>query len=254
MGARFLVHSAQPATLKILHKRNTFWNPRFCARFTNANREKLLFSLFAFHTQRRAFPGKEITMQQLYTVKITRVIMSQNLQEARRLALSIENVNDVELVEPIQNLFDIPTGWEDAIPYGAETQTTRQCLVAQLAADTRFNGFEVHPSLEVSKDKHGQVNLEQCDENDPAITVWSVYGHLIEGGLECLADFDIKSRAEEFFGQIIKVQSMWAEADEYFSASGTRPVFAEDEHLESYFEDRISDGDIYGGQPLAEDW
>ncbi len=193
-------------------------------------------------------------MQQLYTVKITRVIMSQNLQEARRLALSIENANDVELVEPIQNLFDIPTGWEDAIPYGAETQTTRQCLVAQLAADTRFNGFEVHPCLEVSKDKHGQVNLEQCDENDPTITVWSVYGHLIEGGLECLADFDIKSRAEDFCGQIIKVQGMWAEADEYFSASGTRPVFAEDEHLESYFEDRISDGDIYGGQPLAEDW
>ena len=193
-------------------------------------------------------------MQQLYTVRTTRVVTAQNLEEARRLALSIENANDVELVEPIQSLFDIPTGWENAIPYGAETQTTRQCLVAQLAADTRFNGFEVHPCLEVSKDKHGQVNLEQCDENDPTISVWSVYGHLIEGGLECLADFDIKSRAEEFFGQIIKVQSMWAEADEYFSASGTRPVFAEDEHLGSYFEDRISDGDIYGGQPLAEDW
>jgi len=198
-------------------------------------------------------------MQQLYTVKITRVIMSQNLQEARRLALSIENANDVELIEPIQNLFDIPTGWEDAIPYGAETQTTRQCLVAQLAADTRFNGFEVYPCLEVSRDKHGQVNLEQCDENDPAISVWSVYGHLVAGGLECLADFDGKQQAEEFRGQIIKVQSdllskSWAEADQYFAASGTRPVFAEDEHLESYFEDRISDGDIYGGQPLAEDW
>ena len=132
-------------------------------------------------------------------------MLSQDLQEARRLALSVDNANDVELVEPIRSLFDIPTGWEDAIPYGGETQTTRQCLAiaAQLAADTRFNGFEVHPCLEVSKDKHGQVNLEQCDEDDPALAVWSVYGHLVEGGLECLADFDNKSRAEFFRGQII---------------------------------------------------
>ena len=193
-------------------------------------------------------------MKQLYTIKVTRIILAENLEDARSLALSVDNPDDVESVEPIQGLFDIPPGWGNAIPYGSEEQTTLQCLVVQLAADTRFNGFEIHPCRRVCEDQHGQVTLEQCDEDDPAISVWSVYGHLREGGLECLADFENNSLAEDFYDQIIKVQGMWAEADEYFSAAGTRPVFAEDEHLESYFEDRISDGDLYGGQPLADDW
>ena len=193
-------------------------------------------------------------MQQLYTVKVARVVLAENLDEARKLALSVDNPEDVESVEPIQGLFDIPQGWENAVPYGAEEQTTRQCLVAQLAADTRFDAFEIHPCLTAGEDEHGQAILEQCNEDDPAISVWSVYGHLVEGGLECLADFDGRQLAEEFSDQILEVQGMWAEADEYFAASGTRPAFAEDEHLESYFEDRISGGDPYGGQPLAEDW
>lgn len=193
-------------------------------------------------------------MQQLYTVKVARVVLAENLDEARKLALSVDNPEDVESVEPIQGLFDIPQGWENAVPYGAEEQTTRQCLVAQLAADTRFDGFEVHPCLTAGEDEHGQVLLEQCDEDDPAISVWSVYGHLVKGGLECMADFESRQLAEEFRDQILEVQGMWAEADEHFAASGTRPAFAEDEHLESYFEDRISGGDLYGGQPLAEDW
>ena len=193
-------------------------------------------------------------MQQLYTVRITRVILAGDLDEARRIALSQGNPDDVETVEPIQGLFDIPDGWEEAVPYGSETQTTRQCLLAQLTADTRFDGFEIHPCLRAGEDEHGEIILEQCDEEDPAISVWSVYGHLVAGGLECLADFDHREQADEFRDQILEVQGMWAEADEHFAASGIRPVFAEDEHLESYFEDRISGGDLYGGQPLAEDW
>jgi hypothetical protein len=193
-------------------------------------------------------------MQQLYTVKITRVILAENLHAARNLALTVDNPQDVESVEPIQGLHDIPQGWEDAIPYGAEQQTARQCLLAQLAADARFDGFEVHACLAAGEDENGQILLEQSDEDDPAVCVWSVYGHLVAGGLECLADFDQREQAEDFRGQILEVQGLWAAADEHFSASGTRPVFAEDEHLEAYFEDRISGGDPYGGQPLAEDW
>lgn len=193
-------------------------------------------------------------MQQLYTVKVTRVILAANLDEARQLALAGDNPQDVETVEPIQGLFDIPQGWADATPYGSEAQTTLQCLVAQLAADTRFDGFEIHPCLSAGEDEQGQIILEQCEEDDPALSVWSVYGHLVVGGLECLADFDHRQPAEEFRDQILEVQGMWAEADAYFAASGTRPAFAEDEHLEAYFEDRISGGDLYGGQPLAEDW
>ncbi|MCG2784777.1 MAG: hypothetical protein L6461_06690 [Anaerolineae bacterium] len=193
-------------------------------------------------------------MQQLYTVKITRVILAENLVEARKLALSIDNPQDVECVEPILGLFDIPQGWADAIPYGAEQQNTRQCLLAQLAADSRFDHFEVHPCLAAGRDEHGQILLEQSDEDDPAVCVWSVYGHLIAGGLECLADFDQREQAEDFRGQILKIQGIWAQADEHFCVSGTHPALAEDEHLEAYFEDRISGGDLYGGQPLTEDW
>lgn len=193
-------------------------------------------------------------MQQLYTVKVTRVILAGNLDEARQLALAGENPQDVDTVEPIQGLFDVPQGWADAIPYGSEAQTTLQCLVAQLAAETRFDGFEIHPCLIVGEDAQRQIILEQCEQDDPGISVWSVYGHLVAGGLECLADFDQRQQAEQFRGQLLEVQGMWAEADAYFAASGTRPGFAEDEHLEAYFEDRVSGGDLYGGQPLAEDW
>ncbi len=193
-------------------------------------------------------------MQQLYTVKITRVILAENLVEARKLGLSIDNPQDVECVEPIQGLYDIPQGWADAIPYGAGQQNTRQCLLALLAADNRFDHLEVHPCLAVGRDEKGQILLEQCEEKDPAVCVWSVYGHLIAGGLECLADFDQREQAEDFRGQIIKIQGIWAQADEHFTASGTRPAFVEDGHLEAYFEDRISGGDLYGGQPLTEDW
>ena len=105
-------------------------------------------------------------MQHLYMVKVARVVLAKNLDEARKLALSVDNPEDFESVEPIQNLFDIPTGWENAIPYGAEAQTTRQCLVAQLAADARFDGFEVHPCLTAGEDEHGQIILEQCDQDD----------------------------------------------------------------------------------------
>jgi hypothetical protein len=191
---------------------------------------------------------------QLYSVTITRVILAGSLDDARKIAGSVDNPEDVELIAPIQSLLDIPQGWENAIPYGAGEQTTLECLFTQLAADMRFNGFEVHPCLVAGKDEHGQITFEQCDENDPALSVWSVYARLVAGGLECLANFAYRQQADEFRDQILKVQGMWAEADEYFAASGTSPAFAEDEHLESYFEDRISGGDPYGGQPLAEDW
>lgn len=132
--------------------------------------------------------------------------------------------------------------------------TTLMELVVHFANDTRFENFEIHPCLSTSQDEHGLVFLEQCNEDNPAISVWSVYGHLKEGGLECLADFETQTQAEAFHDLIVEVQGQWAQADEYYIAAGTRPTFAENEHLESYFEERISGGDIYGGQPLADDW
>ena len=44
-------------------------------------------------------------MQQLYTVKVARVVLAENLDEARKLALSVDNPEDVESVEPIQGRF-----------------------------------------------------------------------------------------------------------------------------------------------------
>jgi hypothetical protein len=192
---------------------------------------------------------------QLYSVKITRVILADSLDDARKIAGSVDNPEDVETVEPIQSLFDVPQGWEDAIPYGAgEQQTTLECLFTQLAADTRFDGFEIHPCKSVGMDEHGQAILEQCDEDETEITFWSVYGHLVAGGLECLADFQFKEQAEGFRDEIMEILDMWAQAEDCLAATDPQPAFAEDEYLESYFEDRISGGDPYGGQPLAEDW
>lgn len=193
-------------------------------------------------------------MHQLFTVRTTRVILAEDLHEARRLAQSADNPDDVESVEPIQALSDIPQGWQDAIPYGAEQQTTLQCLITGLAADSCIDGFEVHPCRVIGEDEQGRAILEQCDEDSPDISAWSVYGHLKTGGLECLADFENRLQAESLRDQIVTLQSQWAEAEEHFGASGTRPVFSEDEHLEAWFEDRVSGGDLYGGQPLAEDW
>lgn len=74
----------------------------------------------------------------------------------------------------------------------------------QALLHTQFDAFELHPC--VLLDKHGKpvrhddqdgMYYEQCDENDPDIGVWSIYGHLKQGGLEHISDHLEKKDAEE---------------------------------------------------------
>lgn len=49
-----------------------------------------------------------------------------------------------------------------------------------------YNAVEVHPvAREVI---NGKEYFEQCDRDYPDIFYWSVYLHLIEGGIQCVAD------------------------------------------------------------------
>ena len=65
----------------------------------------------------------------------------------------------------------------------------------------RFDAFEMHPVREgVGKD--GSRYYDQCEEDDPELKYWSVYGHhkhegdyFPKGGLECLADCPTKEIA-----------------------------------------------------------
>ena len=178
--------------------------------------------------------------KKLHLVRITRLVMAATEQEAQQLACSAANYGDVDCVRVVEDLYDLPVGWEDAVPYGSEQLSATKILLTQIATNPRFKGFEVHACMSVGKDENGVTLLEQCEDSDASL--WSVYGQLATGGLECLGDFKSRSQAEEFRGQIQEVQDLWAQADEYYSASGTRPNSGEDEFLESLYEDRVSGG------------
>lgn len=58
----------------------------------------------------------------------------------------------------------------------------------------KYDAFEVHPVAEYTG-KDGQTYCEVCEESEAHF--WSVYGHLPEGGIECLADYRTREFAEE---------------------------------------------------------
>lgn len=54
-----------------------------------------------------------------------------------------------------------------------------------------FDEIEVHPCRYIDKD-----SIEQCEPNDAHF--WTVYYHLTDGGLDCIADFATKKLANTF--------------------------------------------------------
>jgi hypothetical protein len=60
---------------------------------------------------------------------------------------------------------------------------------------TLFDDFEVHPVALVGRLADGRAIIEPCEENDPSMIGWSLYGHCPMGGLECLKDFTCKEDA-----------------------------------------------------------
>lgn len=174
----------------------------------------------------------------LYVVCITRVVLAGSLTQAKQIAQAVNNLEDVNATTQVNGLYDIPAGWPKSIPYGRNEHAldTLHCLAAQLAADESYNAFEYHPCLQVGEDEAGQASLEQCDQDDPGASIWSVYGHLVTGGLECLADFGDRDQAVEFLDLIQKAALFQAIQEE-----------AEDAHLEAAFEDRVAGGDYDAG-------
>ncbi len=170
----------------------------------------------------------------LYVINITRVVLAGSLAQAKQIAQAVNNLDDVHATTQVNGLYDIPAGWPKSIPYGRNEQAldTLHCLAAQLAANETYSAFEYHACLKADEDKAGNACLEQFDEHDPGASVWSVYGHLVTGGLECVADFDDSGQAREFLDLIHKAALFQALREQ-----------AEDAHLEAAFEDRVSGGD-----------
>lgn len=71
---------------------------------------------------------------------------------------------------------------------------------------SKYISFEVHPVLALDQFGHiigpeafkrvAAVELEQCSEDDPDIYCWSVYGRILNAGIECIADCPTKELAE----------------------------------------------------------
>jgi hypothetical protein len=177
--------------------------------------------------------------KKLYIVRITRLVLAASEHEAQQLACSAANRGDVDCVDVINGLYDLPVGSENAVPYGSDQLSAYKILVTQIASDPRFKSFEVHPCMASEEDEHSEL-LDECEDSDASL--WSVYGQLVTGGLECLADFNSRAKAESLCDQIHEIQGLWAQADEYYSASGTLPTSADDEFLENLYEDRVSCG------------
>ena len=68
----------------------------------------------------------------------------------------------------------------------------------------QYDRYEIHPCLLL--DANGNpvlqgdptgVSYEQCQESDPNIAIWSVYGHIPGLGLESISDHPTKAEAEK---------------------------------------------------------
>lgn len=74
----------------------------------------------------------------------------------------------------------------------------------------RFDNYQVHPVVALDKDNQPTkdeaniVGYDQCAEDDPDLFMWSVYGHLPEGGIECIADCTSKEDAELIYGGLME--------------------------------------------------
>ena len=60
----------------------------------------------------------------------------------------------------------------------------------------RFDSFEVHPVRKVDEGDSPYDCFEQCEERDPQLHAWAIYGHVASKGVECLADSPSKEAAE----------------------------------------------------------
>lgn len=71
-----------------------------------------------------------------------------------------------------------------------------------MQTEKKYDNYEIHPVVALDKDNNPTrdeakiVAYDQCAEDDPDLFMWSVYGHLPTGGIECIADCASKEAAE----------------------------------------------------------
>lgn len=74
----------------------------------------------------------------------------------------------------------------------------------------RFDNYEIHPVIALDKDNQPTKDLkvavtyEQCTESDPYLIAWSVFGHLPKGGVECIADCELRADAELVYNGLME--------------------------------------------------
>lgn len=65
----------------------------------------------------------------------------------------------------------------------------------------QYDAYELHPVVGLDQDNNPTqdeskiVGYDQCEENDPDLLYWSVYGHIPTGGISCIADCRSKEEA-----------------------------------------------------------
>lgn len=62
----------------------------------------------------------------------------------------------------------------------------------------KFDELEVHPCRTIKEEGIPKKLecVEQCEPSEAEF--WSVYTHLVGGGLDCIGDFDTKEEADNF--------------------------------------------------------
>lgn len=68
-----------------------------------------------------------------------------------------------------------------------------------IAEISSFDGLEIHPVREVREE--AEAYCEQCEPHEAQF--WSVYGHLKEGGVLCLEDFESEAQARDFANRLL---------------------------------------------------
>ena len=67
----------------------------------------------------------------------------------------------------------------------------------------RFDGLEIHPVRDLKADDPGDETwCEPCEPEEAQF--WSVYGHLVEGGVECFEDFPTEAEARAFAEKLLE--------------------------------------------------
>lgn len=63
---------------------------------------------------------------------------------------------------------------------------------------TGFDAFEVHPCKVVYEDKSLDPKIQAVEQCEPEeAEFWSVYIHLVGGGLDCIADCETEEQANQ---------------------------------------------------------